>query len=266
MSKGQSVPAWLPDWTKPEQYPDPKNASLEQWAWEFLRRNPEYQEDYVRVKDMPGHDEYGKYKSQSIFSNFYKTEPPMKKDELFNDYINRVGESYTVWAIRDEILDKYGLDHFCKEINPATNIPPQFSNDIYPLYAPKRTKKKAGASLEQVYPDEIVMVFSLSLNIKQQLEVAKNVLNIRKSELKAIGLIEVPERRRTQIYRQYLRILDAKLIGITEEMIKNCLFKLDEEIEIEPQDKSTSIINENYKSAVRLRDSGYKYLLNIVYI
>ena len=49
-------------------------------------------------------------------------------------------------------------------------------------------------------------------------------------------------------------------------MIKNCLFKLDEEIEIEPQDKSTSIINENYKSAVRLRDSGYKYLLNIVYI
>src|SRR6266700_5276026 len=44
ISKTQpAIPDWLPDWTKPDQYPDPKTTSSRQWAWEFLRRNPEYQ-------------------------------------------------------------------------------------------------------------------------------------------------------------------------------------------------------------------------------
>src|SRR5438477_241770 len=38
-----AIPDWLPDWTKQHQYPDPKTTSSRQWAWEFLRRNPEYQ-------------------------------------------------------------------------------------------------------------------------------------------------------------------------------------------------------------------------------
>src|SRR6266536_4292564 len=32
----------LPDWRNPAQYPDPDSASLHQWAWEFLRRNPAF--------------------------------------------------------------------------------------------------------------------------------------------------------------------------------------------------------------------------------
>jgi hypothetical protein len=36
--------AWLrPDWTDNKDYPDPKKATSLQWAWEFLRRNSEYQ-------------------------------------------------------------------------------------------------------------------------------------------------------------------------------------------------------------------------------
>lgn len=43
------VPEWLPDWRDPLQYPDPEKAPLTLFAWEFLRRNPEYQADYDRV-------------------------------------------------------------------------------------------------------------------------------------------------------------------------------------------------------------------------
>lgn len=34
------------DWRSPENYENLKNYSLDKWAWEFLRRNPEYCREY----------------------------------------------------------------------------------------------------------------------------------------------------------------------------------------------------------------------------
>lgn len=36
----------LPDWRDGEQYPNPNDRPPAWWAWQFLRRNPEYQADY----------------------------------------------------------------------------------------------------------------------------------------------------------------------------------------------------------------------------
>lgn len=44
------TPEWLPDWRDPSLYPDPKVAPENQWQWEFLRRNSEYQKDYDALK------------------------------------------------------------------------------------------------------------------------------------------------------------------------------------------------------------------------
>jgi hypothetical protein len=41
---------WLPDWRNASAYPDLKNAGGQQWAWEFLRRNPEYQRLWTQLK------------------------------------------------------------------------------------------------------------------------------------------------------------------------------------------------------------------------
>jgi hypothetical protein len=38
------APAWLPDWKNQKNYPDPTSTAPQQWAWQFLRRNPEYQQ------------------------------------------------------------------------------------------------------------------------------------------------------------------------------------------------------------------------------
>jgi hypothetical protein len=40
-----------PNWQNPAEYPDPELAPPERWAWEFLRRNPDYQADYRRLCD-----------------------------------------------------------------------------------------------------------------------------------------------------------------------------------------------------------------------
>jgi hypothetical protein len=40
------------NWTKPEEYPSPKTASLDRWAWEFLRRNKQFESDLASLSAM----------------------------------------------------------------------------------------------------------------------------------------------------------------------------------------------------------------------
>jgi len=42
--KPPNKPDWLPNWEDETKYPDPKKATGRVWAWEFLRRNPQYQQ------------------------------------------------------------------------------------------------------------------------------------------------------------------------------------------------------------------------------
>ena len=47
-----SYPYPIKDFTKPKQYPDPDKKSSALLAWEFLRRNPKYQEDFDKFKKL----------------------------------------------------------------------------------------------------------------------------------------------------------------------------------------------------------------------
>src|SRR5438552_1597670 len=56
MSKNKNLmdkPDWLPNWQDLTQYPDPKKAIGRIWAWEFLRRNPKYQELWQEYAALP---------------------------------------------------------------------------------------------------------------------------------------------------------------------------------------------------------------------
>jgi transcriptional regulator len=43
-------PPWRPDWRDKNLYPNANSTSSLQWAWEFLRRNPEYQRLWTQLK------------------------------------------------------------------------------------------------------------------------------------------------------------------------------------------------------------------------
>jgi hypothetical protein len=45
----KTYPDWLPDWLDSSVYPDPKSTSREQWAWQFLRRNKQYQTQWKNL-------------------------------------------------------------------------------------------------------------------------------------------------------------------------------------------------------------------------
>ena len=51
--KPPNKPDWLPDWKDKIKYPDPKKATGRVWAWEFLRRNPQYQQLWEESTALP---------------------------------------------------------------------------------------------------------------------------------------------------------------------------------------------------------------------
>jgi hypothetical protein len=47
------VTSWgLPDWLDPQAYPTER--APREWAWEFLRRDPDYRLDWVEGANRPG--------------------------------------------------------------------------------------------------------------------------------------------------------------------------------------------------------------------
>lgn len=53
MGEAKSILDWLPDWRDVSQYPVPDTTEPRQWAWEFLRRNAEYQNDFEKSDSEP---------------------------------------------------------------------------------------------------------------------------------------------------------------------------------------------------------------------
>lgn len=110
-------PEWLPDWTKPEAYPDHgENASA--WAWEFLRRNPEYQKDFADYMSVPWCYPNGGGKTPKLQRNtypadddemiyFYADPPAASPSETVGEYRLRTGAEPS--RLETALLHKWGL-------------------------------------------------------------------------------------------------------------------------------------------------------------
>jgi hypothetical protein len=64
----------LPDWTQPEEYDFMDGEPPEVWAWEFLRRNPEYRKQW----------------KQYVHTDSRIYEPPKRADENKAQWMSRV--------------------------------------------------------------------------------------------------------------------------------------------------------------------------------
>jgi hypothetical protein len=75
------------DWKNENEYPDPQNTRPLKWAWEFLRRNPDYQKDSLLVSPLKKEIGKGKRGSDSKLMKIYKKwdlldlpDPMLEKD------------------------------------------------------------------------------------------------------------------------------------------------------------------------------------------
>lgn len=118
--RGYTPPDWLPCWSDPTKYTD-HGDDLQLWAWEFLRRNPEYQSDYAQWVALPDTNDEGswspKHKRTSFgewerMLFFYADPPALSEDETVAEYRQRTGE----WP---ELLHVFLLRKWGLEVMPA---------------------------------------------------------------------------------------------------------------------------------------------------
>ena len=200
--KKRSIPDWLPDWTKPDEYPAPKKTSGARWAWEFLRRNEDYQQDYAiysPIKEKDKEKDSGRNIAETFGKKYHLTRG------MFPD---------PAWNPPDDIPGR-----------PPRGI--LLFDDIYGTSSPGIIAHGpiGPRSISPQSEAEVIVRFNLEIPTKIQLEMVGYTLDQLRKILRKDGLIKpLKNKLDGRRYQRYLRLLDAETNGITHNEIAAVIF------------------------------------------
>ncbi|PZO88665.1 MAG: hypothetical protein DI626_01285 [Micavibrio aeruginosavorus] len=204
--------AELPDATKPDSYSFMAGACGEVWAWEFLRRFPEYHADW---------DKYGGGKQTTVFI------PPMKPEDIGSQkrWISRIleegGEEPRTLHVDDYAAERWGLKKLAPYDQPYGK-PVVFLKPVsmYPMLI--RREEDLIPFLEEIggydgtphvnaiVPDKAIFVFDLETSRMDQIRVLKEALDCIYEENRALHSIKRTgfPKKETEYLKRHLRVLD----------------------------------------------------------
>jgi hypothetical protein len=211
------------DWTDEQYYIELKDeTNPTRWAWEFLRRNPEYQADYRRFVEYPDYDKdgqdvkNGKWKgtiwhgAKFYIDAFHYTDPPANIGETYEEYKSRCPDGEiipfagyleykyhfqpTPKAPETEFSDPTFEWFWFEDINYDTTFGSEFAPwelDIYPDYDSFK-----GSHFFEEYRNKyiermrrygskqqvVILAFDIAQPIEKQLNEAKLMLQERITE------------------------------------------------------------------------------------
>jgi len=232
-----------PDWRIKDDYKYVSSSSLSEiefYAWQFLRRNPEYQRDYEK--------ELAKY-----YERERNTPPDERGFGLF-------------WGLLPEdpnIAAKWGLQAL---INPNENSPfILFDRKYGRLILGKNYRTLIGypeeyeSVSESMVPDnKVAIVFEMRLAITPQIKFAKKKLIEFQKEIKKTTSIKIKRfiKPRVSLWRDFLRVYDAYTEGIKRKEIASIIFPKDKNIY--PNYNASKKVASYKKKADKLINGGYK--------
>ena len=192
-----------PNWRNPKDYPRTDGLTPSQWAWEFLRRDPEYKESWERYLDALG-------------ALSEDPDPRPIPDELSGAWM-------------------WGIDGFHQD--PDEDSPPKWLPAVatgHTMQVKDRPPNRKGyRTVGQLFPDHegrIPVVFNLRQPIKPQLDAArKQLLRLQeKAEEHGIRARKVvkPQKKghKGEQWPGLLRVLDAVAEGAAPKEIAEILF------------------------------------------
>jgi hypothetical protein len=222
-------PSWLPDWRVASNY---ANSSRRQWAWEFLRRNKQYQQLWKRLIGP-------NYGSATLNSNW-------------NDQGPRAPGRRARVQIQGHPTPN---EPFRTKFHIASYPPPapwerkaklKFDSETIP-YDRGRTGCPYREVSGEIGENEIVMWFNLDWPFRQQIANAEKLL-------KRVGK-NTQARARPGSYREHLRVLDALAVGKTIKEIATELYP--------GQPTGIQRVRDHKKAAERLRDRDFWRIVQI---
>lgn len=210
----------LPDWRDASQYPDPRKTKNKQWAWEFLRRNPDYRKD------------------------FYKK---IGKNNLTYEVFNKP----VIGFFEKKYRVKYPL-------SPAVNSPPntfRFVDVIIRSYnfdGIEWLLDHSNHNKVRLEEGEFLVRINSNMPIKPQIDRIKRHVKTFDGSKTA--------RKSAESYDVYLRTLDALESGAEVKEIAAVLFPKIDNSYAAQHPVSKKIRDTIKPEALRLRSTGYHYI------
>lgn len=286
VSQERERPVAWPNWRKPKEYP-PLDIPLEGWAWEFLRRNREYQKQWNFYVDKTA-------EFAQAFGPPSKWSPEVKAgiDVWFFHPPVQQGETQRAWRARviasgAEPIGPLPLAtglaiewHLEEMFNPAFSwlyiedmeFRPRFRARSEPIirYHVGHIEDWGWATARAMWPlpapqGSALVQIDMARPIKAQLDRAVPLLEAKRDQLVADGLLDPDpdplKGPKTKEYRNLLRVFDAyrakEASGekIGNEQIANEIYK-------DVEEGGTAVaIAKKYSSAAAFVNKGYLRLL-----
>lgn len=210
------------------------------WAWEFLRRNPNYRKDWERCAALSMERRLAVASPASILALKYGLSfmmDPSCSAELCEplwetDMITAFGEFLTIASGQGNEMDITQVDNRAFTTEGRYHLP---------------------VSAEEVY-----VPFNLARPIEAQLKRVKPLLGQLQTDFKRqLPERPVSRRKRESHYRTYLRLLDAEEAGASEDEMAALL---PEDLKKKGSDLGKAV-KYSLAAAKRLRDGDYLFLL-----
>ncbi len=212
-----------------------------QWAWEFLRRNAEYQQDWFNVD----RDVKNKFK------------------------VKRKTKKYFIKAFEEgsDLLEKWEVTFLAdpREMNPVDPYgkPILFTNAANVIY------NESGGDVPVFDDHHFAIVFDLTQRTEELIELAKKTIGERKKALKMQGSLKSNNRFNMERFPFYLRILDAREQPppVTFKKIATELSKIARDLGVSQTKEELDndyLLEQNAidwnKTAERIRDHDYRFI------
>jgi hypothetical protein len=196
---------WRPDWQCADEYTFMDALGMRSCAWEFLRRNIDYQEDW-----------------ESFWREHHKA-------------IARFGPTFvSPQAAGRELLKRWGIHGF---VDPADDRPGHKLVFRYPNEPIAITAAENSDSVTvKLGEGEVLVKLKLQLALEPQLASARMLLG---SMQIGLGVKVRKQRRHKANWKLYLRLLDARAAGVTYTRIAAELFTLSHQANAEKKAEDT---------------------------
>lgn len=216
------------DWSNADDYAFTKDLKPWQWAWQFLRRNPDYQADFQAVLEIFHRREDGY--SQQVSK---KLSPGEEPESIPN------AECRQKWFV-------------CYYLNPRIEFP---GDDPFGRFADFYMSNRHRWPLQL---HEALLRVNLRLPLSPQLKQAHVLLAVRQRNMASRGEIELrTPRNRRDHWKLYLRLLDGIEAGASYKALARILPPARRSSE--PSDESR--VDSHLQQARRMTREGYRDIL-----
>lgn len=216
------------DWKSEEDYAFTTGLTNAEWAWEFLRRLPNYRADWINANDQQ--EKFSKHQKGNKFimheNPFVIFDPPIPQGVSPNDWVLR--ENVKRYAPLRGYGSKWRLQGLIQD--PALPSPPKFERIAS---AKLLDLEELGHYFHSVAPGVDVMdqsgnIAVIGIDLTRSLAaIEADVKELAKAEYKKRKLDRVKQRdfKKTGNWQLFLRILDAMSAGESQATIGKFLLQ-----------------------------------------